>query len=159
MSRSPIHYPAPIAIVTQTDESNHSVINTHNANHHSPLLVPVRENSDRERDTSEKKGKFKLKWHHVKAAFIMIGYFIVLYGVLALIFWGLMEAMLADTETTLIVFGILWLINIAVIIGMVIYGVKTDQLTKYANRVERSRENPEEEHLSPNDASDLEAER
>jgi uncharacterized protein (UPF0335 family) len=39
------------------------------------------------------------------------------------------------------------------------HGVKTDQLTKYANRVERSRENPEEEHLSPNDASDLEAER
>ena len=64
---------------------------------------------------------------------------LALYGVLALFFYAFMAAMLDDTKVTLICYLAFWLTNMAVIVGMVIYGSETDQLTKYERKVEMSR--------------------
>lgn len=158
MSRSPDRMNIQLPMNTPPiDPDASSVINTHSLNHHSPLQVPARSPSDKYLSSSAAKRKLKIKWPYVKTALILIAYFTVFYGILCLIFLGLLVALLEDTETTLIIFGIIWLVTVAIIIGMVIYGMKTDQLTKYANKVKRSKQSPEEEHLSPQeDNSEIE---
>lgn len=64
---------------------------------------------------------------------------LVLYGVNALLFYAFMAAMMDDALVTLECYVAFWLANMAIIIGMVVYGAKTDQLSKYEKKVQLSR--------------------
>lgn len=64
---------------------------------------------------------------------------LVLYGILALLFYAFMAAMIDDTLVTLECYAAFWLTNMAVIAGLVIYGTVSDQLAKYESKVQISR--------------------
>jgi len=75
----------------------------------------------------------------VKNWSLFVGCLFVLYGINALLFYAFMGAMMDDALVTLECYAAFWLANMAIIIGMVVYGAKTDQLAKYEKKVVISR--------------------